>query len=184
MFRALVPALALLLSAPVGAGELAGVTLDDQVTIGEHDMVLNGLGLRKKAFVKVYVAGLYLPAKESDATKILADDGPRQLVMSFLFKVSADKLADAWDEGLENNTPRAAEAVRKGFAKLNGWMEDMGKGEQMVFTYLPGDGTELTVKGKSKGTIAGKEFADALFACWIGREPPGADFKRGLLSTN
>jgi len=37
------------------------------------------------------------------------------------------------------------------------------------------------VKGKVKGTIPGKEFARALFACWIGDKPPGKGFKAGLL---
>lgn len=181
MSKALTIALALLLTAPLGAAELAGVEMEDSVTVGDQTLVLNGLGLRKKAIVKVYVGGLYLPARESDATKILAADGPRRLAMQFLYNVKADRLADAWDEGLENNTPGATEAVRKSFAQLNSWMVDMAKGDGMVFTYTPGSGTEVAVKGESKGRIAGKEFADALFSCWIGREPPSRSFRSGLL---
>ena len=183
MHKALLLASALLSTVPLGAAELAGVTMEDNVTIGEQTLVLNGQGLRKKLFIKVYVAGLYLPAKETDAAKVLAADAPRRLEMSFLYGVGAGKLKDAWNEGLENNTPQASSTVQQGFEKLNGWMEDMAKGEQMVFTYLPGSGTEVTVKGESRGSIAGKGFADALFACWIGPEPPSADFKDGLLGT-
>ncbi len=185
--RAVVPVLALvtvlssLVAEPTSAAELAGVEMADSLTIGDETLVLNGLGLRKKSIIKVYVGGLYLPAKESDADKILKADTARHLTMSFLYKVSADRLADAWDEGLENNTPRPSEAVSKGFSQLNGWMADMEKGEELLFTYMPGSGTEVSVKGKSKGTISGKDFADALFSCWIGREPPSSGFKKGLL---
>jgi hypothetical protein len=45
------------------AGTLADVTLPDTVQVGGRTLVLNGLGLRKKFVVKVYVAGLYLEQK-------------------------------------------------------------------------------------------------------------------------
>ena len=33
-----------------------------------------------------------------------------------------------------------------------------------------------------KGVLEGKEFSDALFACWIGKDPgPGNGFKEDLL---
>lgn len=181
MSRALALVLTLVLTVPAAGGELAGVSFEDTLVVGEQRLVLNGLGLRKKAFIKVYVAGLYLPERQADSAKILAGDTPRRLVMSFLYKVSADKLVDAWNDGLENNVSGPGDTVRKGFAQLNGWMEDMGKGEQMTFTYVPGTGTEVSVLGKTQGTIAGKDFADALFSCWLGPKPPSTDFKRGLL---
>ena len=61
-------------------------------------------------------------------------------------------------------------------------MADLEKGEEMAFTYLPGKGTEISVRGQSQGTIPGKPFADALFACWLGPRPdPGEEFKQALL---
>lgn len=49
------------------AASVAGVTLPDTATVGSTRLVLNGLGLRTKFVLKVYVAGLYLPQKSSDA---------------------------------------------------------------------------------------------------------------------
>ena len=57
----------------------------------------------------------------------------------------------------------------------------MATGDRMSFTYQPGMGTEIAVKGAAKGTIAGKPFADAIFACWLGSVPPNAELKTGLL---
>jgi hypothetical protein len=106
MRRTLLAGLALcLLAAPTFAGELAGVTLPDPATVGEQQMVLNGLGLRKKLFIKIYVGGLYLPAKEANADKVLGNDASRRMVMSFLYGVSASQMCDAWEAGLEMNTP-------------------------------------------------------------------------------
>ena len=160
-----------------------GVKLPGTVDVAGHALVLNGVALRKKAVFKVYVAGLYLTAKSSDADAILAADAPRRLVMQFLRDVGKDKMCEAWDEALANNTPNASAQLKAEFTTLCGYMEDIKKEQQFVFTYVPGTGTEVSVAGKAKGTIAGKEFADALLRCWIGPKPgPGEGFKKGVLA--
>lgn len=175
-------ALALLPAAPAAqAADLAGVKLSDTTKVGDQTLVLNGLGLRKKAIFKVYVGGLYLPEKSSDANAILSGDAARQLVMEFVRSVGASSLTGAWDDCLKNNTPGADSDVKKGFKQLNGWMADVEDEDQLTFTYQPGAGTTVNVKGRDQGTIEGKPFADALFACWIGKVPPSEDFKEGLL---
>ena len=174
-------ALVLMTATVAWAGELEGVTMPDTTQVGGQDLMLNGMGLRKKSFIKVYVAGLYLTEKSSDPDAILKADSPRQTVMDFKFKVSAKKLCGAWDEGLEKNTANASDEVKAKFAELCKYMDDVGKEDTMVYTYVPGKGTEISINGTVKGEIAGKDFADALWACWIGPEPPSEDFKEGLL---
>jgi hypothetical protein len=162
--------------------EIAGVAVPATVDAGGQTLVLNGAALRKKSIVKVYVAGLYLPAKSSDATAILASDGPRELRMQFVRDVGKDKMCEAWDESLENNSPGADAQLQGEFKQLCGFMQDLKKGDVMTFTYLPATGTSVDIAGQHKGTIAGKPFADALFKSWIGPKPgPGEDFKRHLL---
>jgi len=167
---------------PVVAGTLAGVTLPDTLDVNGQQMVLNGLALRKKVIFKVYVAGLYLPAKENNSEKILAADGPRCTVMHFVRSVDAGKINEAWFDGLEANTPDHSPELKKQFDTLASLMEDLKDGEKLVFTYQPGVGTEVKIKGTIKGTLGDKAFADALFSCWIGKKPgPGEKFKKGLL---
>jgi hypothetical protein len=159
-----------------------GVTLPRQIDVEGHPLVLNGTALRKKFIVKVYVAGLYLPTRQSDADQILSADEPRRLVMQFVHDVDKGKMCNAWNEALAHNTPDAGDELKAKFDTLCGYMEDVKKGEGFVFTYLPGQGTTVEVKGQNKGTIEGKEFADALFKAWIGPKPgPGEGFKRQLL---
>jgi chalcone isomerase-like protein len=161
---------------------VAGVAMPTMRQVGGRELVLNGMALRKKAIFKVYVAGLYLVAKSSDAEAILAADAPRLLVMRFVRGVEARKICEAWNESLAANTPNASPKLKQHFATLCRWMEDVEDGEQFAFTYLPGQGTTVEVKGREKGTISGKEFADALFKSWIGPKPgPGEEFKRDLL---
>lgn len=172
----------LLLATSAVAGTLAGVTLPDQVDAKGQKLVLNGMGLRTKLFIKVYVGGLYLPAKEKSAQKILAADAPRRMALHFIYNVSKDQMCEAWNEGLEANTPNASAEVKKNFQTLCGWMDGVGKGQQLVLTYLPGEGTHVEISGKEKGTLPGKPTADAILSTWIGPDPaPGADFKKAVL---
>lgn len=167
---------------PAGAGTLADVTLPDKVDAGGQTLVLNGLGLRKKLFVKVYVGGLYLPAREHAAAKILAADAPRRMTLHFVYSVSAGQMCDAWQEGLADNTPAAGPEVKAGFRTLCGAMEDIPKGHELVLTYVPGQGTQVEVNGKAKATLPGKPTADAILSAWIGPKPdPGEDFKKAVL---
>jgi hypothetical protein len=175
-------ALATLAPAPAAAGSLADVTMPDKIDAGGQALVLNGMGLRKKLFIKVYVGGLYLAAKERSPAKVLAADAPRRMLFHFLFSVSAKQMCDAWEEGLADNSPAAGADVKTGFKALCGAMEDIPKGHEMVLTYLPGQGTRVEVNGKTKATIPGKPVADAILATWIGPRPgPGEDFKQAVL---
>ena len=183
--KRIILSLALIVATTTGtvmAGEVAGVNMADKATIGDQDLVLNGMALRKKFFVKVYVAGLYLPSKQTDGNKVLSMDAARKTVMQFLYDVDKGKICESWNEGLEANTSNASAELRKDFETLCNWMDDAEKGDTFEFAYLPGTGTEVSVKGASKGTIAGKAFADALFASWIGPNPgPGTGFRDDLL---
>lgn len=180
MYR-LIPLMLLLLTLPVGAAELAGVKMADSVRIDAQDLVLNGLGLRKKAIFKVYVGGLYLPSRQSDTTAILQADEHRRMVLQFVRNVGGDSIAGAWQDCLTANVDKPSGELTQQFEQLSSWMSDVSSKDQLSFTYRPGQGTQVEVKGKSQGTIEGKDFADALFSCWIGPHPPSADFKAGLL---
>lgn len=171
-----------LVAGGAGAGTLADVNLPDKADVKGQSLVLNGMALRTKFFIKVYVAGLYLPQKERAAAKILAADAPHRMVMHFLYGVNKDQMCDAWKEGLEQNTPKALPEVKKAFASLCTWMEPIPKGNELTLTYVPGEGTTVEVNGKAKGTLPGKPTADAILDTWIGPDPaPGADFKKGIL---
>ena len=77
------------------AAEVAGVTLDDAATLSGQPLVLNGLGLRSKMFIKVYVVGLYLPHKETRAPEVLVMPGAKRLQLVMMRDVGAELLADS-----------------------------------------------------------------------------------------
>jgi Chalcone isomerase-like len=175
-------ALTLAAVSSLSAATVSGVKLEDTVSAGGQNLVLNGAALRKKFVVKVYVGALYLPSKQNNAASILAADAPRRMVMHFLYDVDKEKMADAWAEGLSDNTPNASAEVKTAFKTLSTWMEDMKERQRIVLTYAPGTGTTVEVAGKNKGTLGGKAAADAILNTWVGPKPgPGGDFKKGVL---
>src|SRR5688500_12642249 len=149
--RKLILAAALSLAAvTASAATVAGVKVDDTSSVGGQNLVLNGAALRKKFVVKVYVGALYLPSKQTNAAAILAADAPRRQVMHFLYDVDKGKMAEAWQDGLKDNTPNASAEVKTAFQTLSTWMDDMEEGQTIVLTYAPGTGTTVEVNGKTK----------------------------------
>ncbi len=172
----------LCLSSPASGGRIGEVEFPDQFTAGASSLALNGMAMRTFTFFDVYAAGLYLAKPSTDAKNILAEDSPRVMVMHFLREVEAEKIASAWQDGLAANTPEADATLKERFATLSAMMETMQKGEVLDCLYEPGTGSTIRVKGAIKGVIEGKDFSDALLACWIGPKPgPGEKFKAGIL---
>jgi len=53
--------LSLALVTSAGAAKLAGVEIEESIDTAAGTLALQGTGLRKRLFVKIYAAGLYLP---------------------------------------------------------------------------------------------------------------------------
>ncbi|MBK7351602.1 MAG: chalcone isomerase family protein [Gemmatimonadetes bacterium] len=160
-----------------------GVTMPATIDVGGTTLSLNGMALRKKFIIKVYVAGLYIASASRSADEILGADAPRQMVMHFISgHGTKDKVCGAWNDGLKDNTPGASAELKQQFVDLCGMMQDLKNGESLTITYVPGTGTTINIAGTDKGTVAGKDFADAILRCWIGPKPgPGEGFKKNLL---
>src|SRR5208282_2990109 len=135
------------------AASLAGVTLPDTVQAGGTTLVLNGLGLRTKYMVKVYVAGLYLAQKSSEPSVILKADAPKRMVLQFLHGASKNQMTDAFAESFDDNTPDAKTTMKADTDRFLGALEPVKEGDQMVFTYVPATGTKLAINGREKLTI-------------------------------
>jgi len=163
------------------AANLAGVSLPDTVQVGSTRLVLNGLGLRKKYLVKVYVAGLYLEQKSSDPDAIMKSDTTKRIVMQFVRGVSKSQMADAFEESFTNNAPDARKTLKEDIDRLIAALDPVNSGDQMVFTYVPGTGTTFAINGKEKLTIVSPAFGPVLFSVWLGPKPPTADLKKGML---
>lgn len=165
------------------AAEIGGVTLPDSLMAGNTKLLLNGAGLRKKFFVKVYAGGLYLKQKNSDAEKVIAADEPMAIRMCFIYDgVAKEKLIAAWNEGFKNATRGNIAPIKTQIDTFNSvFTEEAKKGDVYDIVYIPGQGVSMVMKGQPKGTIKGLEFKKAVFSIWLGEKPADKGLKKGML---
>jgi Chalcone isomerase-like len=166
--------------------EREGVKLEPTAQVGGAALQLNGAGVRTRAIFKVYVAGLYVPAKSNSAATLLGQKGPRRMALTMLRNVDADSFAGPLNEGLKNNHSEAqVTAFKPQIDAMNVALkaiDEAKKGDTLHFEYLPESGTRITVNGQQKGpSIAGEDFYTAMLRIWLGDKPADGDLKKGLL---
>jgi hypothetical protein len=166
------------------AGEAAGVRMPDTTTVEGKTLKLNGIGLRKKMLFKVYVAGLYVEAPSKDPATVISADSVKCIRLHILRGLSGSQIGEAISDGFHRNSKAQMGALSERLLKLNGMFPAVVEGDQIVLTYVPGKGTMVSAKGQDKGSIEGKDFADALFAVWLGANPVQDDLKAALLGNN
>jgi len=174
------------LAATVSAADVSGVKLEDKAQVESRDVVLNGAGLRTRfRVVKVYVIGLYLPEKKSDAAAVLSLSGPKRAEIHMLRDVGADTFTDALIEGLKANHSEADyKALEPRVKELSDTMGQIGEAKKDMVIALDwtSGGTILVVNGRPAGKpIAGEDFYKALLRIWIGDKPVQDDLKKSLL---
>lgn len=173
------------LSWNASALEVAGVKLEDNVHFGSRDLVLNGAGLRTKLFFKVYVAALYLTEKKTSGAAVLADGGEKRMALHLLRDINAEHLLSAFNSAIKaNHTPAelaALDVSLKEFSAIFHSMDEVKKDEVVTLDYQPASGTQVSVNGVLKGTIAGAAFNTALLKVWLGEKPAQDDLKLKLL---
>lgn len=160
--------------------QIAGVQVPDTAQVGGKNLVLNGMGLREKFFIDVYVGSLYLPVRTNNASQAVNQDVPKRIVMHFIYdEVTASQLNEVWREGFASAPGGATH--KASVDKLCSWMAAVHPGDQVILDYVPGNGTTVTVKGTQKGTIPGAEFMKALWNVYLGPVPPTEKLKKGML---
>lgn len=182
--RWIIVLLSLLVAVSVQGREIAGVDVPETITQDDGtELLLNGAGIRKKLFIKVYIGELYLVNKQSEVATLLGDDSPRRLVMHFLYdEVGKDKLVDGWNDGFKGNGSEDQLAGLSGqIESFNALFETVKKGDQIILDYIPGAGTSVVIRGEEKGVIPGKEFNDLLLSIWLGKKPVTKDLRDDLL---
>lgn len=184
MKRLLLITLALLMIAPIAAAKQIGkVSLPDDLMAGKDKLLLNGAGLRKKFFIKIYAGGLYLKQKNSNPQKIIDTDDSMAIRMHYIYDgVSSKQLIDGWNEGFVKATGGNTAPIKTKIGKFNSFFsEEAKKNDIYDIIYMPKQGVSVYIKGKLKGTIKGFDFKKALFSIWLGEKPADAKLKKGML---
>lgn len=176
-----------MLALPVHAAELEGVMLEERIRIDGQELQLNGIALRTRMIFKVYVAGLYLPARAGTAQAALEAKGPKRIILVMMREASAQQFYESIDAGMRANSSEAQIAqVKPQTDELMAMIRAVGQaknGMRIALDYAPSaGGTTLFVDGVAQGRpMPGEEFYQALLRIWLGDNPAQEDLKQALL---
>ncbi len=174
------------LAAPAAlALDVAGQSIPGKLKLGNADLVLNGAGIRTRAFFKVYVGALYLPEKKTAAAEALASQGAKRVALHLLRDLTAEQIGGALDNMADNLSEAEREAFKGRIADLKATMEAVGAAKEksiITLDFVPGTGLRIALDGAQKGkTIAGEDFYRALLKIWLGDKPVDSALKSGML---
>jgi hypothetical protein len=182
------PLAALLVSMPVvaTARDVAGVKLDERTKLGTSELVLNGAGLRKRWFSRVYVVGLYLTEKRSSPADVFALAGPKRVSITLMRDLPTRKLvAGLMQDIRDNSSPEEQQAMKGRIEELARSLLTVRQGKEgdvITFDWRPDAGTRVALNGEAKGqAIPGDDLYRALLKVWLGRRPTSAGLKKALL---
>ncbi|WP_020561324.1 chalcone isomerase family protein [Thiofilum flexile] len=162
--------------------QAAEVPFPPQKSFAGQNLVLNGIGVRPKLFLKLYFAGLYLPAKSKDANAILTGRTPVAMRLQINSSVitSAD-MEEAVRHGFTQSAGNKVAALKPRIDQLVGiFKEEIKVGDLYDFVYINGS-TQIFKNGRKAATIAGDDFKQALFGIWLGSRPAHQGLKQQLL---
>lgn len=171
----------------VQAAEIAGMTYKESVKVAGKDLQLNGLGVRTKFFIKLYAAGLYLPAKKTTVEEVLKTEGPRRMQLQILRDISGDDFGAAFMSGINANLSKEEKSrivtQISQFGQIFAMMPGLKKGDVLDLDWVPGTGTVAGYNGKPIGEVMqGIQFHNAVLKIWLGEKAVDAALKPLLLS--
>src|SRR4051794_3381214 len=94
---------------------------------------------------------------------------------------AAMKIVEAVQQGFERNSGPQMPQLKERLDRFLGAVPDLRGGQTIVITYLPGRGTVIKAGSAEQVELPGKDFADALFAVWLGTQPVDDELKQEML---
>lgn len=173
--------LALCITLPALAKEREGVLAPPTIQVEGRTLNLMGMGLRKKLWFKVYLASFYLEKPTEDAAQAIGSDQIKRVQMNMLRDLERGKIVEAVQEGFQRNSGPQMPALQERLDRFLRAVPDLKGGQTIVITYFPERGTVIKAGEGDEVVLQGKDFADALFSVWLGKEPVDGELKQEML---
>ncbi|MGC4062975.1 MAG: chalcone isomerase family protein [Aquabacterium sp.] len=168
------------------AATLEGQRFDDTMVLSDRTLRLNGLGLRGVAWVKAFVAGLYLAAPSKDASQVLAMQGPKRIRLKIMLNAPSHELTKSLIGRIEDHEPDAVRAkLADRLPSLSAQIDSLGDlqpGDTVDLDFIPDKGVSLRYNDKAVGTpVAGDDLYRSVLKIFVGDHPVDRRMKEGLL---
>ena len=182
--KRLLVVLMLAVSALSFGAKVAGVEVAETIKVNEKELVLNGVGIRKKAILNLYVGSLYVEEKTTDEVSVINGENEMSIRLDIVSKlISNDAMKEAVEEGFKASTSNEELASLQD--RIDGFVEvfssEITKGDQFTFDYISGQGIVAYKNGELLITIEGKDFKEALYGIWLGDKPADKKLKDSMM---
>jgi len=170
----------------VQAARLEGQRFEDTTVVADRTLRLNGLGLRGVAWIKAFVAGLYLAAPTRDGGQAMAMQGPKRLRMKLMMEAPSREFSKAIRGGVRKNESdqvqnQLADRLEAFTQRVDG-LGTLRAGDTIDLDWLPGLGLQLMLNQRPVGEpTPGEDFYRAVLKIFIGERPVDQRMKEGLL---
>lgn len=168
-----------------------------EITAGGGPITLDctGVGVRKKMVIKVYGLGFYvenayrqklkskwqplvgqiadLAEKDDFFRQLITDSYYRRFELKFVREVGAEKIREAFGEGMEDNMPAAKEPAEFGKARSQflGWFQQEVKdGDSLIIDILADGTVEAFHNDRKLGSVHQPRLAAGVTSIWLGPE--------------
>lgn len=166
--------------APVLALEGDAERFPKQMEVGDVQLVRRGVGRMRRWFITGVDVALYTePGLKRGA---LLEDVPRALSLYYYVNIRGDQFAGSGLETLKENSPGLLGKHRAELATFHAGMQDVGKGDRYLLTYIPGDGTTLYLNGEKLVHMPGASFGELYFRIWLGKPSIDARMYEALVA--
>lgn len=158
-------------------------TMPLDLKVNEQNLVLNGSGIRHKYWFDLFIGGLYLKEKSTDARKIIEADE----YMAIRIEVVSEMItAKRLEEGMRSEFKRVTNGNTREFDArieqlVKAFREDVKIGDMYDLIYTPGIGFKIYKNNKLKSHTQGLDFKRLLFTIWLGEDPADEGLKKGML---
>ncbi|MFW5451515.1 MAG: chalcone isomerase family protein [Methylophagaceae bacterium] len=171
------------ISFSVSAVEREGIIMPDSLQAGGQLLQLNGVGVRSKFVFELYVAGLYLTEKSSDADVIIQSNDSMAIRLHIISaKITSKKMTKATRQGFSKATGGKVEPIAEEIETfLAAFSDKIIVGDIFEFVNIMGQGVRVLKNGSEKAVISSSAFKQALFGIWLSNKPVKAKLKAEML---
>ena len=189
IFRTLsLAALLLWAGTAVAAVDIAGVKVDEALSVAGTRLQLNGAGVRYKGPFKVYVGDLYATRPVKSLDELIAAPGPKRLGMTFLREINSAEFGKMLTRGIEDNVSKQElSKIIPGMIKMGDIFaanKSFAQGDVCAIEWDPAKGLSIWAKGKLQAEpMNDPAFFKALMSIWFGASPADWKLKEVLLGS-
>ena len=167
------------------APEFGGVKIEDNITIYNNTLMLNGAGVASVGKNKMYVVQMYAKQKFSTLDEMMAAPGPKRLVLTALREVDTAPIVKNFNRNLEDGNRANMAALVPGMVGIGDLFKTkrtLAPGEVMTLDWIPIYGFTIYIGGKLQGTAYRQpELYKAAVSVWMGESNLDPKVKDALL---